>query len=158
MYLDSQLLFDHHARPLFAPSLRVLEIGPDWVPSTFWRRVPDTIRQETAGIYESARVTRSGGLIITVNPTSWPYHEALIDRWRAYPEGMKALCDAASLVVETICSGSLEQPGRHRAIPGRSVDSQPHLTPLGFQVLGLFDFLVEKAFGTITIARKPVCA
>jgi SAM-dependent methyltransferase len=104
---------------------------------------------------ELARVTRPGGLVITINPTSWPYHEAPIDCWRIFPEGMKALCGEAGLVPETIFSGSLEQPGARRSLPGRSRDSQPRLTRLGFHILGRFGFPVEKAFDTITVARKP---
>lgn len=104
---------------------------------------------------ELARVVKPGGLVITINPTSWPYHEAPIDCWRIFPEGMKALCEDAGLTVESSFSGSLEQPERRRAIPGRSAAEQPRLTRLGFQMLGLFGFPVEKAFDTITIARKP---
>lgn len=200
MHLNSQLLFDRYARALFAPGLKVLEIGPDGFPSTFRRNMPDGTQWETADIYESAqltyskvdayalpipdgqydivfsaqviehvpkvwkwfpelaRVTKPGGLVITINPNSWPYHEAPIDCWRIYPEGMKALCEEAGLVAETIFSGSLEQPERQRAIPGRSVESQPRLTRLGFKMLGAFGFPIEKAFDTITIARKPVNA
>jgi SAM-dependent methyltransferase len=197
MHLNSQLLFDRHARGFFTEGLRVLEMGPDGFPSSFRQRVSPGITWDTADIYESsqltyskadpyaltvpdnsydivfsaqviehvpriwkwfpelARMTKPGGLVITINPTSWPYHEAPIDCWRIYPEGMKALCEEAGLVPETIFSGSLEQPERTRAIPGRSVESQPRLTRLGFRALGLFGFPVEKAFDTITIARKP---
>jgi SAM-dependent methyltransferase len=54
-----------------------------------WRWVP-----------ELARITKPGGLVITINPTSWPYHPAPIDCWRIYPDGMQALCDEAGLKVE----------------------------------------------------------
>jgi SAM-dependent methyltransferase len=104
---------------------------------------------------ELARVTRPSGLVITINPTSWPYHEAPIDCWRIYPAGMSALCEEAGLIVESSFSGSLEEPGRRRAIPGRSIEGQPTKTRLAFRLLGLFGFPVEMAFDTITIARKP---
>jgi SAM-dependent methyltransferase len=103
---------------------------------------------------EVARVTKPGGLVITINPTSWPYHPAPIDCWRIFPDGMKALCEDAGLVVETSFSGSLELATMRRSIPGRSPDSQHRLVRLAYRVLGQFGFPVEKAFDTITIARK----
>ena len=135
-----------------AYSLPVAEDSYDIVLSA---QVIEHVPKVWKWFHELARVTRPGGLVITINPTSWPYHEAPIDCWRIYPEGMKALCEEAGLVPETIFSGSLEQPERRRAIPGRSVDAQPRLTRLGFQLLGRFGFPVEKAFDTITLARKP---
>jgi len=38
-----------------------------------------------------ARVCRRGGKVITINPISWGFHEAPVDCWRIYPDGMKAL-------------------------------------------------------------------
>jgi SAM-dependent methyltransferase len=40
---------------------------------------------------ELARFCRRGGKVITVNPISWGFHEAPVDCWRIYPDGMKAL-------------------------------------------------------------------
>jgi SAM-dependent methyltransferase len=31
---------------------------------------------------ELTRITRPGGLVLCVNPVSWPYHEAPVDCWR----------------------------------------------------------------------------
>jgi SAM-dependent methyltransferase len=104
---------------------------------------------------ELARVAKPGGLVITINPSSWPYHEAPIDCWRMYPEGMKALCEDAGLSVETSFSGSLELPNFIRSLPGRSPECQPWPLRYAFRLLGLFGFPVEKSFDTITIARKP---
>lgn len=50
-------------------------------------------------IKELARVCNKGGYVITINPVSWAYHEAPVDCWRVYPEGMKALYDEAGLEV-----------------------------------------------------------
>ena len=36
MHLNSRLLFERYAAPYFADASRVLEIGPDRVPSTYW--------------------------------------------------------------------------------------------------------------------------
>jgi SAM-dependent methyltransferase len=49
---------------------------------------------------ELKRVVKKGGLIITINPVSWIYHEAPIDCWRVYPSGIKALAEEAGLAVE----------------------------------------------------------
>jgi SAM-dependent methyltransferase len=46
---------------------------------------------------EQRRVLEQGGLIICVNPTSWPYHESPVDCWRIYPEGYKALFESIGL-------------------------------------------------------------
>jgi SAM-dependent methyltransferase len=103
---------------------------------------------------ELARVTRPSGLVITISPLSWPYHEAPIDCWRIYPEGMKALCEDAGLSIETSFCGSLELPTYIRCLPGRSPEYQSRKLRFCFRLLGLFGFPVEKAFDTITIARK----
>jgi len=66
---------------------------------------------------ELARVTIHGGLVIIINPTSWPYHESPIDCWRIYPEGMKALCEDAGLTVEISLCESLELPNFGESIP-----------------------------------------
>src|SRR5262245_23082628 len=48
-------------------------------------------------IAELARVVRAGGLVICVNPVSWPFHEAPRDCWRLFPEAYKALFDETGL-------------------------------------------------------------
>jgi SAM-dependent methyltransferase len=75
---------------------------------------------------ELKRVVKKGGLIITINPVSWIYHEAPIDCWRVYPSGIKALAEEAGLVVEFARFESVEleqlkqqDPGVY-TIPGRS--------------------------------------
>ena len=59
-------------------------------------------------IKELTRVCKVGGLVITINPVSWPYHEHPIDCWRAFPEGMRALYEDASLEVLLSIFESLE--------------------------------------------------
>jgi SAM-dependent methyltransferase len=105
---------------------------------------------------ELARVTKPGGLVITINPVSWPYHEAPIDCWRIFPAGMKALCEDSGLTVELSRFESLETPYFTKALPGRSFQNQPHVIRLFFLALGLLRLPVEKAFDTITLARKAV--
>jgi SAM-dependent methyltransferase len=105
---------------------------------------------------ELARVIKPGGVVVTINPVSWPYHEAPIDCWRIFPDGMKALCEEAGLKVEKCFFESLESPQFANALPGRSAEWQPRRLRLLFQFLGRLGFPVEKAFDTITIARKPI--
>jgi len=103
---------------------------------------------------ELARICKKGGLVITVNPVSWPYHEAPVDCWRAYPEGMKALYQDSGLEVELSEWGSMEIPERKRRLPGRSIQWQPKALRAAYRVLGLFGFPIECAFDTITVGRK----
>ncbi len=63
------------------------------LPPMFW----STSASRGCGCEELSRVVRPGGYIVTVNPVSWPYHEAPIDCWRVFPDGMQALLDDAGL-------------------------------------------------------------
>src|SRR3954463_14610157 len=60
-------------------------------------QVIEHVRKPWLWLPELARVTKVGGLVITINPVSWNYHEAPYDCWRIFPEGMKALCEDSSL-------------------------------------------------------------
>ena len=58
---------------------------------------------------ELKRISKKEGSIIIINPISWPYHEAPVDCWRIYPEGMKALCEEVGLNVKFCFWGTLEK-------------------------------------------------
>ncbi|MEI7702855.1 MAG: methyltransferase domain-containing protein [Planctomycetia bacterium] len=105
---------------------------------------------------EVARVCRRGGLVVTVNPVSYPYHEAPIDCYRIYPEGMKAVYRSAGLTVEHSCFESLEIPANRRRLPGVSTAKQSRARRIVWGLLGVVGFPVECAFDAITIGRKPV--
>jgi hypothetical protein len=105
---------------------------------------------------ELNRITKPGGLVITINPVSWPYHEAPIDCWRIYPEGMKALSEDSGLVVEQSFWGCLESPHVRHVVPGRSLQQQPKILKVFSPILARFGGRVEKSFDNITVARKPV--
>ena len=101
-------------------------------------------------IKEVARICRPGGVVITIVPVSYPYHEAPIDCWRVYPEGMNALCEEAGLTLVFCKFESLEWPGYHRYIPGSSVKGNG----VAWKLLGRFGFPVRRAYDTIAIARR----
>ena len=87
-------------------------------------QVIEHVRKIWVWMREVARVCKAGGIVITINPVSWPYHEAPIDCWRAYPEGMKALYEDSKL--EVIFSGweSLEEPQFRNYMPGASREAR----------------------------------
>jgi SAM-dependent methyltransferase len=103
---------------------------------------------------EVARVCKPGGLVIPVNPVSWPYHEAPVDCWRVYPEGMKALYEDASLDVILSTYESLELLDYIKVIPGKSPGKQPRVLKGVDWVLRRLRFPAEFAYDTITIGRK----
>jgi len=71
-------------------------------------QVIEHVRKIWLWIKEVARVCRPGGLVVTVNPVSWQFHEFPVDCWRIYPEGMKALYEDAGLVMKMSHFDSLE--------------------------------------------------
>jgi SAM-dependent methyltransferase len=46
---------------------------------------------------ELSRICKPGGLVVTINPVNWPFHENPVDCWRIYPDGMRSLHDDAGL-------------------------------------------------------------
>lgn len=104
-------------------------------------------------IKELARVTKPGGYVITLNPVSWPYHEAPVDCWRVYPDGMKALYEDAGLDVEISVYECLETNAK-RIIPGAGLDCQPLKRRLGMRFMSLFGFPIEASYDIVTIGRK----
>jgi SAM-dependent methyltransferase len=120
--------------------------------------VLEHVRKIWLWIKELARICKPGGLVITVNPVSWPYHQAPIDCWRVFPEGMEALYEEAKLQVIISVWDSLEVPNYRRYLPGMSLDFRD--TPKGRLwrranlFLGKLGWPVERAYDTITIGRK----
>lgn len=198
MHTNSRLLYCKYAINHLPSDGRVLEIGPDVVPSSYCRlsnraalhwdtidlaprpnltyvaesdyvfpledgaydvvisgQVLEHVRHPWRWIQEIARVCRPGGLVITISPVSWPYHEAPVDCWRAYPDGMRALYEEASLEVVLSTWESLEYPRASYRIPGRSPEWQPRWQRLASRLLAPMRLPVECAFDTITIGRKP---
>lgn len=71
-------------------------------------QVIEHVRKLWHWVPELARVCKVGGHVITINPVNWPYHEAPVDCWRIYPEGMTALYEDAGLKMEFTKAESLE--------------------------------------------------
>src|SRR5690606_29497337 len=92
-----------------------------------------------------------------INPISWHYHEAPVDCWRIYPEGMRALCDDAGLEVLLSTWESVELE-RLRDVAPRRLRKHRIMQRLS-GVVGLMNaavrFPVEAASDTITVARRP---
>jgi SAM-dependent methyltransferase len=61
---------------------------------------------------ELKRILKPGGVIITIAPISWPYHEAPVDCWRIYPDGIRALYDDMGLKDVFTTFESLEMDAR----------------------------------------------
>lgn len=92
--------------------------------------VIEHVRKPWIWLNEVARICKPGGLVIIVSPISWPYHEAPIDCWRIYPEGMRALFEEAAL--DTVVSEFGSEEGRRfkKVIPGRSPETANALVHL----------------------------
>lgn len=117
-------------------------------------QVIEHVRKIWRWLPELARITKPGGRVIIINPVSWIYHEAPVDCWRIYPDGMKALCEDSGLETEICLWESLESPGYKRYMPGNSRESHGLSKRLVQGILGPLGFPVERAYDTITIAKK----
>jgi cephalosporin hydroxylase len=107
---------------------------------------------------ELARVCKPEGHVITVGPISWPYHEAPVDCWRVFPDGMRALCDEAGLEVIFSSFESLEPRRSKRTYPGPShrwSETPTLYTKLKDRVRSVSGWPTPIALDTLTIARKP---
>lgn len=199
MHKNSSLLFEQYARVYFRPNMKVMEIGPDKLPSTYhsivdessiaWHtidvcknplltytalseyvfpvednvydivlsaQVIEHVRKPWIWMREVARICKPGGIVITINPVSWPYHEAPIDCWRAYPEGMMALYEDALLSIVMCKWESLESTGYKRYIPGRSREQQKGFSGLAYKLLCKVGLPFERSYDTVTIGRKSI--
>ena len=123
---------------------------------------------------ELKRITKPGGLIITILPVSWPYHIApeVVDCWRIYPDGMKALMEDKGLEIILNTFESLEKtliPSHVPTLPGVGVDTMADLMKSKYKVifayyklLSLFPGLkklrrpIPVAYDAVCIVRKPM--
>lgn len=119
-------------------------------------QVMEHVKKIWIWIRELQRVCKPGGHVITITPVSWPYHEAPVDCWRIYPEGMRALLEDTSLRIVHCAFESLECPQYKKDIPGRSLDFVPLKFRLFYRVAGRFGFPVERSYDLVTISEKQV--
>jgi SAM-dependent methyltransferase len=107
---------------------------------------------------ELARICKPGGHVITINPVSWHYHEAPMDCWRIYPEGMKALSEDAGLdvVVSHWGSEELRRLESRSPIFFRRQQVWQRMSGIMGMVKVVLKFAPECAYDTITVARKPL--
>jgi SAM-dependent methyltransferase len=117
--------------------------------------VLEHVRKPWVWMRELARIVRPGGHVITINPVSWPYHEAPVDCWRVFPEGMKALVDDVGLEVVVNRCETHEPNHSGRDTPGRSMMAYGWKHKLVDRVLGWIGYPQERAYDTITIGRRP---
>lgn len=81
MHVNSQLMFEKYVRQYFRPNVRVLEIAPDAVPSTFCRTVGDpSIRWESLNLADGPALFQSDGLnYLTNDPYRFPVEDDSFD-------------------------------------------------------------------------------
>jgi len=214
VHLNSKLIFEKYALGYFKDGIKVLEIGPEEIPSAYQKVISNpTIQWDTLDIgtdvpgltilaeneydypvpsdaydivvsnnviehvkkiwlwmREVSRITKPGSIVITVNPLSWPYHEAPVDCWRIYPDGMNALCEDSNLklVLSTYESLEVEHFKLDQGFPtygGESLywwtkQKQDQSKILWNRFVRNIPFLkkrlipIEVAYDTITIAMK----
>jgi SAM-dependent methyltransferase len=124
-------------------------------------QVAEHVRQIWRWMAELRRIVKPGGLLITISPVSWPYHEAPCDCWRLYPQAMSALCESADLQLELCQWESLEAKRYPRVRPGRGRNihnPKSRKRYRWYRVLSLFGYPVEVAYDMLSIARKPAAA
>lgn len=147
-------LYQHDQLTYQAPTENQFPIPDETYDIVLSGQVIEHVRKPWIWLREVTRVCKVGGLVITVNPVSWPYHEAPIDCWRIYPEGMKALYEEAALEVILSLWDSLELPKVRHRLPGRSPEWQPRWLRQTYRALGCVGFPRECSYDAITIGRK----
>jgi SAM-dependent methyltransferase len=200
MHRNSELLFARHALDLVAAASRVLEVGPDGIPSSYQRlvrtrtgerapaiwhsvdlasrpgmtfaarseyefpiadgaydvvlsgQVLEHVRKPWRWLPELARVCRPGGYVVTISPVTWPYHEAPVDCWRAYPEGLRALYEDAGLDVLLARQESLEGRAWLPRCPRPASDHAPGLL---YKLARFVRWPLARSIDAITIGRRP---
>jgi SAM-dependent methyltransferase len=160
MVLDDSLVWDtldlyQHQQLIFtAASEYTFPISDNTYDLVLSGQVIEHVRKIWVWMKEVARVCKVGETVITISPVSWPYHDAPINCWRTFPEGIRALYEGASLYVTLSKWESLEALRYRRHIPGRSLENQRPFEQTVYRILGRLGFPVECAFDCVTIGTK----
>ena len=117
-------------------------------------QVLEHVRKIWIWVRELERVCKKGGYVILINPISWTFHEAPVDCWRVYPEGMRALLEDTGLRIIDTRFESLEAPGFRKYVPGVSASGHSKKRWLFYRFAAPVGFPVERAYDTITVAQK----
>lgn len=115
-------------------------------------QVIEHVRKVWRWIREVARVVKPGGRVVTIAPVTWPYHEAPIDCWRVYPEGMRALYDEGGLEVEHCDWECLEPKG---LLPRVTRGPDDRSQPFGFKLARWLRYPLQRSYDTVAIGRRP---
>ena len=115
-------------------------------------QVLEHVRKPWRWLPELARVCRAGGHVITISPVTWPYHEAPVDCWRIYPEGLRALHEEARLDVVDVRWESLEKGA---LLPRWPRPTSDHAPGLGYKLARWLHWPLARSFDAITVAKKP---
>jgi len=119
-------------------------------------QVIEHVRKVWKWMPEVARTCKKGGVVITINPVTWQYHEAPVDCWRIYPEGMKALYEDAGLDVMLSRWESVGLERYKKFVP--DVFDRVLVFPRLSGFVGLVSLAtklpVEASYDTITIGRR----
>jgi SAM-dependent methyltransferase len=117
-------------------------------------QVLEHVRKIWVWVKELERICKPGGYVILVNPVSWPFHEAPVDCWRVYPDGMRALLEDTKLRILDTRFESLEAPGFKKYVPGVSAPFHSRKRWLFYRLFAPLGMPVERSYDTITIAQK----
>jgi SAM-dependent methyltransferase len=133
-------------------------------------QVMEHVKKIWTWLEELKRITKPNGIIIIINPVSWPYHEFPVDCWRIFPEGMKALAETTGLNVIFSEFASLEAEAFKSTftptVPGESYtfldrSKQIHLVRIWnasihyLPIIKKLKVPVQVAYDTLTIFQKP---
>jgi SAM-dependent methyltransferase len=122
-------------------------------------------------VKELRRIVKSNGLVVLINPVSWPFHEAPIDCWRIFPSGMEVIAQDAGLRIVKCHFESLEADHilkmdiNAKLIPGRSYNYEDSAAVTqrrvrwnkfirNFPFLRTFVVPIEISYDTISILQK----
>jgi ubiquinone/menaquinone biosynthesis C-methylase UbiE len=117
-------------------------------------QVLEHVKKIWVWVRELERVCKKGGHVILINPVSAPFHEAPVDCWRVYPDGMRALLEDTGLRIIETRFESLEAPGFRKYVPGVSAQFHSKKRWLFYRLAAPIGISVERSYDTITVAQR----